>query len=126
MSRGGGLRPLFQPFSTVTRSERHLSVERKAGLQLYKIKCFVYYEIRDGGPSPSALFPLPQQPPSFRPLPQGLGSIQDDAQSQDAQGRLTAGQSSREAATVGGWSSRPGRWAGSLSLLEASGARMRP
>ena len=69
MSRGGGLRPLFQPFSTVTRSERHLSVERKAGLQLYKIKCFVYYEIRDGGPSPSALFPLPQQPPSFLPLP---------------------------------------------------------
>lgn len=32
-------------------------------------KVFVYYEIRDGGPSPSSLFPLPQLPPPFLSFP---------------------------------------------------------
>ena len=69
MSQGGGLRPLFQPFSTATRSERHLSVERKAGLQLYKIKCLF---IPPSFPFPGSLplsFPSPRGWEAYKTMP---------------------------------------------------------
>lgn len=71
MSRGGGLRPLFQPFSTATRSERHLSVERKAGLQLYKIKCLFIMKLEMEAPPLPPSFPFPSSLPLSFPSPRG-------------------------------------------------------
>ena len=64
-------------------SAQALDCRKESRAPALQNKVFVYYEIRDGGPSPSSLFPFPQLHPSLLPFPApwGLGSTQDNAQS---------------------------------------------
>lgn len=112
------------PSAPTSASSEHSETGKAPPLQN---KVFVYYEIRDGGPSPSSLFPLSQLPPLLfpsLPFPQGRepGKHRAQAQSWEAQGKVDSwtelqGGGSR----CQGWSSGPGQlgWL-SLSLLEAA------
>ena len=93
--------PALWPTETL---HRHLIAERKAGLQLYKIKCLFIMRLEMEAPPLPPSFPFPSCIPlSFPSPPPGAWEAHKTMpRAEDAQGWLTAGQSSREAATRGG------------------------